>query len=195
MIYEGTLRSISGGSEIQGVTRSYWTHNMGITREHRVGGDVQHGYIRREFVDIGDTRIIGLVLTPLYDELLQEAVGKQIALSCIGPEKGRVTVVAMQTPDGGLTKPPLGRLGFAAMRMLLRKLVGAVILGVVVAFIGLVAVAFTTEGDDTTIAMIVPVSLFGGTILLVEGLAIRRIARSFAAASALDRRAAQLVRT
>jgi hypothetical protein len=108
-VYEGTLEQVSGGEVVSSEgTGGYFTHRMGVTRFRRTGVDRQAGWIRRQFVDIGGTRIKNVMVTPLVDELLKEAVGQEVALSMIGPpadHDGRHTVVAIRTPKGGLQRP------------------------------------------------------------------------------------------
>jgi len=107
MVHEGVLTKVSGGATINspGSVDYVPTYGDRYTRVKR-RGDIHHGTTRREFVEIGGTRVHGLMLSPLYDELLIESVGQEVALSVIR-QKGRRLVVAIRTPDGGLHKPSL----------------------------------------------------------------------------------------
>ena len=107
-VYEGILQEVSDGQVLSSEgTGGSWTHRWGITRYHRTGVDRQAGWVQRQFLDIGDTRIVNVVLTPQYDALVQEAVGQEVALSMTGPtadKGGRKTLVAMRTSKG-ITRP------------------------------------------------------------------------------------------
>ncbi len=97
------------------------------------------------------------MLTPLYDELLVEAVGQEVSLSVV-KQKRRLTVVAMRTPAGGLHKPSLPGVLLAVFVGLLWAVVGAA----VVAGLAFIAVAVLTE---VTTAVVVAVAI--GAVLLL----------------------------
>jgi hypothetical protein len=114
-VYEGVLETLFEGEVISAEgTGGYFTHRVGITRWHKTGVDTQAGMVRRQFVDIGGTRIRNLILTRYHDDLLEEAVGEEVALSVIGPaapdDPGRHTVVAVRTPRAGVQRPSGKRL-------------------------------------------------------------------------------------
>jgi hypothetical protein len=78
-VYEGVLQKFSGGSSLSG----RWT--------------------RREFIDIGDQRVKFVAFSSYHDELLQESLGKEIAISTYGSGRRRKAVkrvVAMRTEQG-----------------------------------------------------------------------------------------------
>src|SRR5262245_20972545 len=84
-VYKGVLHEISEGEKISTEgTGGYYTHRMGITRWHKTGVDRQAGFIRREILHVGDTRIRNVMLMPYFDTLLREAMGKEVALSVDG---------------------------------------------------------------------------------------------------------------
>lgn len=132
-VYEGVLRGLSGGNVIQGtgggvdaiVTVDDWSTNVRF-RERRPR-DIyrQEGWRRREFVDVGDTRIRNLSIFPYDDELLREAVGQEVALSVLGPEASssrRHTLVALRTPRAGVERVGRKLLFAAAVVKMLKYL-------------------------------------------------------------------------
>jgi hypothetical protein len=145
-VYEGILRRFSGGNVIgSGGGGTYYDFDSGLIMNRRGPRVQQAGCIRREFVDIGETRINNVVLTPYQDALLQEALGQEVALSMIGPKpdsQKRHTVVAMRTPRGGVNRPSKKKLWAAAIfSTLLNWIVGAV-LGTLVFFLVIAAIAW-----------------------------------------------------
>ena len=138
-VYEGVLTTISGGEVISSEgTGGYWTHHGWNSKYRKTGVDQQAGSTRREFVDIGGTRIKSVILTPYYDQLLQEAVGEEIAVSMIGPAPSsskRHTVVAMRTPKGGLNRPSQTELFRASTGLLFRHGVAMVVIFGILTFI------------------------------------------------------------
>jgi hypothetical protein len=131
-VYEGVLRKISDGEVISSQDRGgYYVERFGVIRYRRGVVDDQAGWMRRHFVDIGETRIRNVVLMPYYDALLQEAVGEEVALSVTGPEPSsakRHTVVAIRTPKGGVNRPSARQLWTGAIVSTLRTWLGAVFL-------------------------------------------------------------------
>jgi hypothetical protein len=142
-VYEGVLQKISGGNVISSEGRGgYFTHNMGITRHHKVGVDSQAGFTRRLFVDIGETRIKNVMLAPYFDELLQEAVGEEVALSMTGPEPSsgkRHTVVAIRTPKGGVNRPSRKLLLIGSIVLVIKGWIAAPILFAILVLLAIVA--------------------------------------------------------
>ena len=131
-VYEGILRSISSGQVISTApSRVVVTQGaFGNWRARGTGYQRQAGYTRREFIQIGDTRLTQVMLMPYYDALLEEAVGKQVALS-IDKTGSRNTLIAMRTPDAGLVKPELGKLIVTAIRLVLVTWFVAAIFGTI----------------------------------------------------------------
>jgi hypothetical protein len=164
-VYKGVLHEISEGETISSEgTGGYFTHRMGITRFHRTGVDPQKGFIRREIVRIGDTRIRNVMLMPQYDTLLREAMGKPVAISVDGddPESfKRHTVLAIRTPDAGVRRPPLGAMIVGSLMLLFRFWLTAIVGGFVVTFVAVFAGVFVSKllGDDGDIGIVVGVGL------------------------------------
>jgi hypothetical protein len=109
-VYEGVLETMSQGEVLSsGGTGGYATdRGVNIARFHTTGVDPQHGWIQRQFVDIGGTRLKNVVVKPYQDALLEEAVGQHVALSVLGPPAdsgGRHVVVAIRTPRAGVDRP------------------------------------------------------------------------------------------
>jgi hypothetical protein len=114
-VYEGVLHGMSGGRTIEGtgggvdttiVVTEWSAHARTRVRKPR---DTyrQEGWTRREFVDVGETRIRNLAIFPYDDELLQEAVGQQVAISVLGPKPSspkRHALVALRTPRAGVER-------------------------------------------------------------------------------------------
>lgn len=80
-IYKGVLQHMAGGREYGNALK----------------------FVRREFINIGDQRIIGVNIKPYHDELLLSLLGEEITLSGIGGKKG-FNVVGVKTPDGEVHK-------------------------------------------------------------------------------------------
>lgn len=139
-VYEGLLQKISGGRVISSEgTGGYYTDNVGIARFHATGVDRHAGWTQRQFVDIGDIRIKNVMLRPLHDELLLEAVGQQVAVSLIGPKPsggGRHTVLAVRTPRAGVDRPSTGMLLIATVVAVFRFWFVAVVVGAILAVVG-----------------------------------------------------------
>ncbi len=168
-VYKGVLHEISEGETISSEgTGGYFTHRMGITRFHRTGVDPQKGFIRREIVRIGDTRIRNVMLMPQYDTLLREAMGKPVAISVDGedPESfERHTVLAIRTPDAGVRRPPLGAMIVGSLMLLFRFWLTAIVGGFVVTFVAVFAGVFVSKllGDDGDIGIVVGLG-FGSAV-------------------------------
>ena len=136
-----------------------------------------------EFVDIGGRRIQSLMLMPYQDELLQEAVGEEIALSINANEvtsRKRHTVVAIRTPKGGVNKPTKAQLRVSATVNTIKFWVAAVLL-----FFLTLIVAFTL--------MAIWWPLFFVGLLVAVGVGVwwaikpfKMARRAFQAAAALD---------
>jgi hypothetical protein len=142
-VYRGVLEQISEGEVISSEgTGGYWTHRMGIMRFHRTGVDSQWGWTSRQFVDIGGRRIRNVVLMPFHDQLLQEALGQEVALSMTGPDPDspkRHTVVAIRTPRAGLNRPGLAKMIAGSAILLLRGLIAAPVFFLIALFVAWVA--------------------------------------------------------
>ena len=138
-IYSGVLDRISGGEVISSDPRRVvYTENMGIVHEHRQGVDIQAGWIRREFVDIGGVRIKAVMLTRLHDALLEEAVGQHVALSLTGPpanKNKRHTVIAIWTPRAAVDRPSVSMLVLVALVWILKFFIAGAFIGVVLAVV------------------------------------------------------------
>jgi hypothetical protein len=125
MVYEGVLERMSPGEVLSSEgTGGYATdRGINITRWHATGVDPQRGWIQRQFVDIGGTRIKNVVLRPYQNALLEEALGEEVALSVMGPpaDSGRRhIVVAVRTPQAGIDRPS-GKLLSASLAWLVLK--------------------------------------------------------------------------
>jgi hypothetical protein len=109
MVYQGILKELSGGNVVT-TDRGYVTVNMNIARYHKQKSDFE-GWTRREYIVIDDTKIRNVMLQPLLDQLLQESMGQEVAISVNGDaEAGHLTkkhvVVAIRTPAEGLVRTP-----------------------------------------------------------------------------------------
>ena len=153
-VYKGVLHEISEGEKISSEgTGGYYTQRMGITRFHKTGVDQQAGFIRREILRIGDTRIREVMLAPIFDRLLREAIGKEVALSVDGdsPEEfKRHTVLAIRTPDAGVVRPPVGRMIFGSIMLVFRFWLTAIVGGFLFTIVALLAMGLLSNllGDD-----------------------------------------------
>ncbi len=170
-VYKGVLHEISDGEKISSEgTGGYMTNNMGIARWHKTGVDRHAGFIRREIMRIGDTRIRNVMLMPIFDTLLREATGKEVALSVDGgpPEEfKRHTVLAIRTPDAGVVRPPMGRMIFASIivwfRFWLTAIVGGFFVTLAAGFVG--ALVSKLLGDDNAYGAFVGLAV-GGLFVL-----------------------------
>jgi hypothetical protein len=100
--------------------------------------DIQAGWIRQEFVDIGGIRIKAAMLTPCMTPLLEEAVGQHVALSLTGPpanKNKRHTVIAIWTPRAGVDRPSVSMLMLVALVWILKLLIAGAFIGVVLAIV------------------------------------------------------------
>jgi hypothetical protein len=149
-VYQGVLEKISGGRTISSEgAGGYYTHNVGIERYHKTGVDTHAGWTQRQFVDIGGIRIKNVMLTPLHDELLQEAVGEKVALSMTGPRPSsgnRHTVLAVRTPKAGIDRTSRSTLMTATFVWVLRYWVVAVVVGILLAIAGQIVLKTTVVG-------------------------------------------------
>jgi hypothetical protein len=160
-VYKGILHEISDGEKISSEgTGGYYTHNMGITRFHKTGVDFQKGFIRRGVVRIGDTRIRNVMLHPEYDTLLNEAIGREVALSIDAGDPDsfkRHTVLALRTPDAGVRRPPLWAMIIGSLAVVFRFWLTAIVGGFFVALLAAFAGALVSKllGDDQGIGVFV----------------------------------------
>jgi hypothetical protein len=135
-VYEGILEKVSSGEVISTApSRVLVTQGaFGNFRARGTGYQRQAGYTRREFIQVGEQRITYVMLMSYHDALLQEAVGKHVALS-IDKTGPRNTVIAMRTPDAGLVKPEMGKLIRTAIRLVLVTWIVAAIFGTILTLI------------------------------------------------------------
>jgi hypothetical protein len=89
-LYTGVLKRVSGGHSGH-------------------GGMNGPGYVRRDFIEIGDTHLRNVKLHRYHDELLSDAMGETVTLSVAGNMFGAgggglKTVVAIRTPDHGMKR-------------------------------------------------------------------------------------------
>jgi hypothetical protein len=194
-VYEGVLGKLAGGNVVSSEGRGgYYVERFGVIRHRKGVVDDQAGWTRRQFVDIGETRIRNVMLMPYQDALLQEAVGEVVALSMTGPEPSsakRHTVLAIRTPKGGVSRPSGKQLWVGAIFNTLRTWLGAVFLTVVLSVVlGVVAAVVAnifdlnlhTLGVMLVVALAVALAVF--IVLIVAP--IVDATRMFRAASALD---------
>ena len=83
----------------------------------------QKGFILRENVDIGETRIRNVSIVPPWDQLLREAIGQEVALSVVGPEPGsftRHTVLALRSAREGVVRPSKPILIYGTLRTFIK---------------------------------------------------------------------------
>jgi hypothetical protein len=162
-VYEGVLHKISGGPTRPG----RWT--------------------RREFIDIGEQRIKYLELSSYHDELLQDSLGQEIALSVIGSGRREKVkrVIAMRTKRG---------VDRCSRRVLVGAFIGncfaylflSVFVGLVV-FFALAGILRLVVGESTLGAVI----WIGGTlavIVFILSMPLVILVRQWRAWSALDER-------
>jgi hypothetical protein len=115
-VVRGVLKSYSAGGTIS----SAGTHVIRWGSGYKeIGQDPQAGWVQREFIDIGDTRIRNVLLMPYHNALLEESVGQEVAVSVSGggsPDSARrKKIVAVRTARG-VDKPPAGSLVVGAIR-------------------------------------------------------------------------------
>jgi hypothetical protein len=183
-VYEGILQEVSDGEVLSSEgTGGYWTHRWGITRYHRTGVDRQAGWVQRNLVDIGDTRITNVVLTPHDDALLKEAVGQEVALSMTGPgasSGGRKTLVAIRTPRG-ITRPSRKLLLLGSAWLVLKHVLLAPVLMIIAFLFAFLASIISGWLGIAVLVAAVPVLLWWLTMPFVYAV------RTFRAAGALDK--------
>jgi hypothetical protein len=127
-VYRGVLDEISEGKVISsqgtGLSARWGLGGRIIARE--TGVDAQAGFTSREFVDVGGQRIRNVMLAPLHDQLLREAVGQEVALSMTGPGPSsprRHTVIAIRTAREGLVRPGFVRMFAGSGAKIVRGLI------------------------------------------------------------------------
>src|SRR4051794_16738302 len=101
MVYQGILKELSGGSVVE-TDSGYVTVRMNVARYHKHKSDFE-GWTRREYIVLDDTKIRNVMLQPLLDQLLQEAMGQEVAVSVNGDAAAgelmkKHVVVAIRTP-------------------------------------------------------------------------------------------------
>jgi hypothetical protein len=185
MVVEGVLEKISGGNVISSEgTRAYTTKKLGgLYKTKEAGADIHAGWTRREFIDIGGQRIRTLDLTPYYDQLLQEAVGEEVALSLDAKEltsDKRRTVIAIRTPKAGVARPSRTQIWMASIVWSFKSLVA----GGCFFFMLLVLALFISAASDNLAFAVALAGLGVFLYFLIKPLINAR--RSFKAASALD---------
>jgi hypothetical protein len=95
-LYTGVLRKMADGVAVSNLNRSGW--------------------VRREFVQIGNTHLRNVRLRAYHDALLRDSLGQTVTLSTAGRglrSRGATQklVVAIRTPGHGITRPnPVGLL-------------------------------------------------------------------------------------
>jgi hypothetical protein len=204
-VYEGVLRKVSEGNVISSEGRGgYYVERFGVTRYRKGVVDDQAGWTRRQFVDIGETRIRNVMLMPYHDALLQEAVGEEVALSMTGPEANspkRHTVLAIRTPKGGVNKPTGKHLWVGAIMNTLRCWFGAVILTAILSFVLLIVAGLIAAFlFDSSVPAFVVGLVVGGVVALAVLIVLMAApivdaTRAFRAASALDEKPSSAVPT
>jgi hypothetical protein len=183
-VYEGVLHEISGGNVISSEgTGGYYTPRWGITRYKKTGVDQQAGWVQRQFLDIGETRITNVVLTPQYDALVQEAVGQEVALSMTGAaasKGGRKTLVAMRTSKG-ITRPSRKLLLAGSTWLVLKHVVLAPVLVIIGFLFAFLASIISGSVGMAVLAAAIPVLIWWLMMPFVYAV------RTFRAAGALDK--------
>jgi hypothetical protein len=204
-VYEGVLGKLAGGNVVSSEGRGgYYVERFGVIRHRKGVVDDQAGWTRRQFVDIGETRIRNVMLMPYQDALLQEAVGEVVALSMTGPEPSsakRHTVLAIRTPKGGVSRPSGKQLWVGAIFNTLRTWLGAVFLTAILSFVLLIVAGLIAAFIfDSSVPVFVAGLVVGGVValavfvvLIVAPIVDAR--RMFRAASALDGTPASAVPT
>jgi hypothetical protein len=84
-IYEGVLKTLSGGSQQVSVDRA------------------DHAFVRHEFIEIGDKRIKNVRVLTYHNALLERVIGQTVSLS-LYKSSGQSVVVAMRMPDGSVER-------------------------------------------------------------------------------------------
>jgi hypothetical protein len=183
-VYEGVLKELSEGEVISSEgTGGYWVHRWGTSRYRKTGVDPQAGWVRRQFLDVGDTRIANVVVQPHYDALLQEAVGQEIAVSMIGPgasSGGRKTVIVLPTPKG-ITRPSRTEIIAASIWQALKHVILAPILVLMALFFAYVVGAISNWVGMAILVAAVPILLWWLAAPFVFAI------RTFRAAGAVDK--------
>jgi hypothetical protein len=186
MVVEGVLEKISGGNVISSAgTGAYTTKKLGgLYKTKEAGQDIHAGWSKREFIDVGGQRIRNLDLTPYYDQLLQEAIGEEIALSLDAKEltsDTRRTVIAIRTPKGGVARPSKKQLWLASIVWTFKSWVAAVVFFFMLLLLAAIVGAIFSEN----LAVVVFLAAVGVALyFLIKPLINMR--KSFKAAAALD---------
>ena len=177
MVYQGILTKISRGAEIAGEEGVYSTDYAGRLHysRRRVEGE---GLIERGYLVIGDTKLRNVWLLPRYDMLLEEAVGRTIALSIVGPadkpHSARM-VVAMRTPEAGLVKFGSWTVMRSSIKALFKYLFAGVVFGLI---LGLIAGALTSNAVGILVGVVV--------VLYFLLSVLRNIRKAYGVRNALD---------
>jgi hypothetical protein len=131
-VYAGVLKTVSGGRNIEHRKwRYYQTLDYAVER-------VTASYVLREFIDLGDVRLVNVRLSHYMDEVLKDSIGQEVTLNCGGGRAGssRPTWVFSMRTDRGRIKPGLFATIFGLIRQVLTSLLGGIILALFVFFAG-----------------------------------------------------------
>jgi hypothetical protein len=159
-VYEGVLEQLSGGVN-----------------------HLNNNYVRREYIDIGGKHLRNIALTSYHDELLQDALGQEVALSIAGTRggAGKKSVIALRTPKRGVSKAcNFPSLFFTLLVSTVLWWIG----GVIMAFIAwaIVATVLDLKGNANVV-------LLGGLMLFALMWPLVRSFKIFRAWGALKSRA------
>jgi hypothetical protein len=114
-VYEGELKRMSGGTQQLSVDRA------------------DHAFIRHEFIEIGDARLKSVRMLTFHNALLEDAIGKNVALS-MAKGRGQYMVAALRLPDGTVERVDRGTVLTPAIVFGLQR-IGAAAFFVVIALI------------------------------------------------------------
>ena len=179
-VYKGVLEEIGPGKDIPKGT-GVWTtrityggYGSAVTKERK---NPLGGWTRRDFIDVGGTKISQVLLAPEFESLLNSAVGQEVEIGVSKNGKG-YKVEAIRTPRDGVVKPSLLSMLFVYFVVLLKM----VVVLVVAALIGLVASAIVVAivGDQTIVLIGCAIGV-GALLLRVIWENVRGIGRSWSA--------------
>jgi hypothetical protein len=155
-VYEGVLREVGEGTTIVGTGGGKQTTIIlgpygGTIRERDIPPSDymdQIGWIQRSYMDVGDTRIRNVVVLPVHDEMLREAVGQEVALSILGPgpeSHKRNSVIATRTPRVGVFRPPRKVILWNSIKQTLKYWLVSPILAFIIVMVGAALGKFVYE--------------------------------------------------
>lgn len=164
-IYTGVLEKMSGGDTITSNPR--WRLAWGGWWQQGPR-DVQEGWARRQFIDVGDHHLRNVALTQYHDEVLSEAVGEEVVIGAHGGRMGtsRTTVVGIRTPKRGLDKPSIVKLVVGTVVNIFAMLLAAAVL--------ILAIVLTTMlvgaiFDSSVIGLLAASPFITGFLVVVFG--------------------------